>query len=1171
MRTVLSSMAALCLSCLPALAQVDETPSAILVLDGSGSMWGQIDGVNKIVIAREVIDDLLDEIPETQALGLTVYGHRTRGDCSDIETLIEPGTGNRDAIRAAVNGINPRGRTPMTSSVVAAARAMRHTENPATVILVSDGIETCEADPCAIATELEQIGIGFTAHVIGFDVADPEARAQMQCIATNTGGQFLTADNADELLNALTQVAAAPPPEPEPEPVLAPITFQAVLDTDDGPLINGQISWSITGGDVAEVGLANPYQQALGPGSYNVTATWVETGLTAELQIALARPDPRTVTVVFEAPLPTATLIAPDTAVAGSTIEVAWDGPGGNADFVHTTEPGQAVSATYALTRTGNPVALRVPSQPGTYDLHYVMAEGGRTVLTTRTLEVSPATATLDAPDMGFAGETVEVQWTGPAYNPDFIAVTEPGQATPINMTLTRNGNPAVLPLPPTPGQYELRYVMQTDREVLAVRPIEVVAISATLEAPETAIAGETIEVAWTGPDYQNDMIAVALPDDEGRTFVNRTFVRGEPVIELQMPTDAGTYELRYVMAQDRQIIGRRMIEVLPVTAALVAPDSAPVGSTVEIAWEGPDYRNDFVSVASPDDPRGYVNRTYARDGSPLELEMPPTPGTYELRYVMAQDREVIATRPIEVTPLDVSLILPDTAVAGSDIEVAWTGPDYTSDFISVAEPDDDRGYVNLSYTRDGSPLRLQMPAEPGTYEVRYVLSQDRQILLRRPIEVTAVAATLIAPETAVAGATVEVAWDGPDYANDFISVANPDDARGYVNYQYTRDGTPVKLLMPTEPGTYQLRYVLNQDREIIATRPIEITDVTASLQAPETANAGATVEVTWTGPDYANDFISVAKLDDARGYESYTYTREGTPLGLRLPTEPGTYELRYVINQDRQIIATRPIEVTAVAASMEFPATAPAGSTVEVAWTGPDYARDFIAVAETDDQRGYINYTYTSEGPALKLQMPPTPGTYDVRYIVGSDRTIIGTKTIEITPVVATIEAPVEAPAGSMIEVAWTGPDYARDFIAVGEPGQRYEHYRYTQKGSPARLQLPIQPGSYELRYTMAQDGTVLLTYPIEVTPVSASLVAPGTAVAGSTIEVAWTGPDYERDFIAIVDVARNRTGAIARTDMGPAVLLDVPSAPGEYVIRYFAAQGNTVLASEPLVVTAE
>lgn len=202
---------ALSLTAFATIATAQNQPNTVLVMDGSGSMWGQVDGVAKITIAQDVVGKLLSDFPAEQGLGLTVYGHRERGECTDIETVVAPAPGTAAQIATAVNGIKPLGKTPMTDAVIAAAQALRYTEEKATVILVSDGVETCNPDPCAAARLLEEAGIDFTAHVIGFDVgSDPEALAQMQCIAVETGGQFLTADNADQLTAALTQVAAAP-------------------------------------------------------------------------------------------------------------------------------------------------------------------------------------------------------------------------------------------------------------------------------------------------------------------------------------------------------------------------------------------------------------------------------------------------------------------------------------------------------------------------------------------------------------------------------------------------------------------------------------------------------------------------------------------------------------------------------------------------------------------------------------------------------------------------------------------------------------------------------------------------------------------------------------------------------------------------------------------------
>ncbi len=198
-------------------AQTQDRPQTILVLDASGSMWGQIDGVAKITIAQDVVTDLLATFPADVSLGLTVYGHREKGNCADIETVVAPAPGTAATIAAAVRGIQPRGKTPMTDAVIAAAQALKYTEERATVILVSDGIETCNPDPCAAALALEAAGVDFTAHVVGFDVeGDPTAQAQLQCLAANTGGRYIGASNALELTAALFTVVAVDP-EPEPE------------------------------------------------------------------------------------------------------------------------------------------------------------------------------------------------------------------------------------------------------------------------------------------------------------------------------------------------------------------------------------------------------------------------------------------------------------------------------------------------------------------------------------------------------------------------------------------------------------------------------------------------------------------------------------------------------------------------------------------------------------------------------------------------------------------------------------------------------------------------------------------------------------------------------------------------------------------------------------------
>ena len=192
-------------------ANTTPPPQTMLVLDASGSMWGQIGGKSKIAIAREAVGSMLDGWNGGD-LGLMAYGHNRKGDCADIQVLQGIGPNTAAGIRRQVNALNPKGMTPITASVRMAAEQLRYTEQKATVILVSDGEETCNADPCALGKELEAAGVDFTAHVVGFDIQKgSRAHQQLQCLAANTGGRYIEARNAAELNDALGEVAAAPP------------------------------------------------------------------------------------------------------------------------------------------------------------------------------------------------------------------------------------------------------------------------------------------------------------------------------------------------------------------------------------------------------------------------------------------------------------------------------------------------------------------------------------------------------------------------------------------------------------------------------------------------------------------------------------------------------------------------------------------------------------------------------------------------------------------------------------------------------------------------------------------------------------------------------------------------------------------------------------------------
>ncbi len=231
LRTILSCLFLLLLAYAPAsmAAETKRVPEerVILILDASGSMWGITEGKTKIAIARQVIEGLLNDWNPKAELGVMVYGHRRKGDCNDIEMLVPVGKVHPDAIMARLNKLNPKGKTPLSAAVRQAAEALKYTEERATVILVSDGRETCDMNPCKVGTELEKNGIDFTTHVIGFDISDAQSTAQLECLAHNTGGQYFPAKGAAGLQDAMARTVkiiaeSEPKPAPKPKPAPAP-------------------------------------------------------------------------------------------------------------------------------------------------------------------------------------------------------------------------------------------------------------------------------------------------------------------------------------------------------------------------------------------------------------------------------------------------------------------------------------------------------------------------------------------------------------------------------------------------------------------------------------------------------------------------------------------------------------------------------------------------------------------------------------------------------------------------------------------------------------------------------------------------------------------------------------------------------------------------------------
>lgn len=569
------ALALACVGAPPAPAQpAQQQGETFVILDMSASMWGRIGDQTKLEIAREAVRGMFTRFPPGSRVGLMAYGHRRAGQCSDIQMIFEPGPVDAAAAGQALDRLTARGRTPLTESVRQAAAALRVRERGGTIILVTDGIETCDGDPCALAAELESANASFTAHVVGFDLRTPSERARVACIAERTGGLFVPAGNAEELAGALARTTAARPPASAPVATPRGIGLRATQGPGGATLADA-IFTVLREGEETPVHEGAATRLPLAPGRYVVTGSTADRIGTVTAEVTAAAP--AEIVVPLADALPRATVTPARASVdATTTVEVTWTGPRAPGSWIGVVPagapPGEYVSGGFVYVEdAANPLSLTAPGVPGAYEIRFVEGIDG-TPLATRPLTVTAAAATLQGPESGMAGSPVTIRYA-PAQAPQgsFVAIVPPGAGADDyiqNAWAYADGGEAAIHLPPTAGSYELRYVLVAPggAQVLLRRPITATPPAATLEAPASAAAGSPVTVAFTGSRGDGDYIAIAGADAAGDRYITYFTIAGESAQgEVTMPEEKGTYELRYVMGAavaSGAVIARRRISV---------------------------------------------------------------------------------------------------------------------------------------------------------------------------------------------------------------------------------------------------------------------------------------------------------------------------------------------------------------------------------------------------------------------------------------------------------------------------------------------------------------------------------------------------------------------------------------------------------------------------------
>jgi len=179
----------------------------LIVFDASGSMDDYLSDLNatKIEVAKEAANRFIDR--SSGEIGLVVFSDCDRN--GDINSggirLVQDFTTNKAELKSKINALEPQSDTPIADALSEASEYLKQSRGRGTIILITDGEETCSGNPVNVAENIYNEDIG-TVHVIGYRISGSTAEEKAKAIAEAGGGKYYPVENADELESALTEI-----------------------------------------------------------------------------------------------------------------------------------------------------------------------------------------------------------------------------------------------------------------------------------------------------------------------------------------------------------------------------------------------------------------------------------------------------------------------------------------------------------------------------------------------------------------------------------------------------------------------------------------------------------------------------------------------------------------------------------------------------------------------------------------------------------------------------------------------------------------------------------------------------------------------------------------------------------------------------------------------------
>jgi len=186
------------------------TKNIEIILDASGSMRTLLGKQTRWATAQAVLKDVVNKLPKDFSVGLRAYGHTlpstNPATCRDSSLVVPVTPIDPASLLAAAGKLAPRGETPLVYSILQTPADLKSVGG-GTVILITDGEESCKGDFVAAAKTLKDAGLNLTLNIVGFTLKPSPATAALSGLAESTGGHYYPAASGESLARAILLAA----------------------------------------------------------------------------------------------------------------------------------------------------------------------------------------------------------------------------------------------------------------------------------------------------------------------------------------------------------------------------------------------------------------------------------------------------------------------------------------------------------------------------------------------------------------------------------------------------------------------------------------------------------------------------------------------------------------------------------------------------------------------------------------------------------------------------------------------------------------------------------------------------------------------------------------------------------------------------------------------------